>query len=245
MAEINFKCIVLLNQKEYNEYYTSNEVLKNGCPVICVIPESDGQNKKIMMKVGDGITSFRSLPWLSGLSADVFDWALQETKPEYTADEIKFKDGDTFQNKYDSGELKGNTGTSLRFRGEYNSSTEYVNNESFIDIVTAVNNTYLCKVTNTGQSLDSETYWAYISGQGTPGQDGTDGAQGAPGKDGEDGKTPIKGEDYWTTDDKKDIIQEIFKEISTNGLQIGSILLSYSSKDNQIIFEEKGGEESV
>ena len=90
MAEKTFKGIVLLNKKQYNEYYESNPVLKDGCPVICVITPEAGveADSKLMMKVGDGTTAFRSLPWLSGLSADVYDWALQETKPTYTASEI-------------------------------------------------------------------------------------------------------------------------------------------------------------
>ena len=90
MAEKTFKGIVLLNKKQYNEYYESNPILKDGCPVICVITPEAGveADSKLMMKVGDGTTAFRSLPWLSGLSADVYDWALQETKPTYTASEI-------------------------------------------------------------------------------------------------------------------------------------------------------------
>ena len=112
MAEKTFKGIVLLNKKQYNEYYESNPVLKNGCPVICVITPEAGveAESKLMMKVGDGTTAFRSLPWLSGLSADVYDWALQETKPTYTASEITFNDGENFQQKYDSGELTGPQG---------------------------------------------------------------------------------------------------------------------------------------
>lgn len=50
---------------------------------------------------------------------------------------------------------------------------------------------------------------------GAPGQDGApgkDGADGAPGKDGKDGKdgadgyTPVKGTDYWTVEDKAEIV---------------------------------------
>ena len=112
MADKIFKGIVLLNKKQYNEYYESNPVLKNGCPVICVITPEAGveAESKLMMKIGDGTTAFRSLPWLSGLSADVYDWALQETKPTYTASEIAFNDGENFQQKYDNGELTGPQG---------------------------------------------------------------------------------------------------------------------------------------
>ena len=40
---------------------------------------------------------------------------------------------------------------------------------------------------------------------GTPGKDGKNGTEGAPGKD---GHTPVKGEDYWTTSDKQEIVND-------------------------------------
>lgn len=63
---------------------------------ICItaIPTSDsntvGQVTKpaIMMKVGDGVTVFKDLPWTSALSADVYPWAKAATKPTYTASEV-------------------------------------------------------------------------------------------------------------------------------------------------------------
>lgn len=43
---------------------------------------------------------------------------------------------------------------------------------------------------------------------------------GPPGKD---GYTPIKGTDYWTSDDKKEIIEEVIKNIPEgNNYKIGS-----------------------
>lgn len=38
------------------------------------------------------------------------DWVKQEEKPTYTANEITFDDGETFQEKYNFGELKGEKG---------------------------------------------------------------------------------------------------------------------------------------
>lgn len=88
MAEKYVKSIVLLNVEDYEQFDSLNPVLKKGCPVICTIPIGESQEIKAMMKIGDGVNQFRSLPWLSALSADVFDWALQETKPIYNASEI-------------------------------------------------------------------------------------------------------------------------------------------------------------
>ena len=40
------------------------------------------------------------------------NWAKQEEKPTYTASEIAFEDGETFQEKYDTDKLKGTNGKS-------------------------------------------------------------------------------------------------------------------------------------
>lgn len=71
----------------------ANLVLKEGEIGICYIPEKtvvDGIKNPphVMMKVGDGVTPFASLKWLSARAADVEEWAKAETKPVYTAEEI-------------------------------------------------------------------------------------------------------------------------------------------------------------
>lgn len=43
----------------------------------------------ILMKVGDGTTAFKDLPWVSGAAADVYPWAKAATKPSYNYSEIK------------------------------------------------------------------------------------------------------------------------------------------------------------
>lgn len=76
-----------------------------------------------------------------------------------------------------------------------------------------------------------------LSGEGTAGKEGKDGKsayeiacengfegteeewldslQGEPGPQGEPGKTPIKGEDYWTEEDRASIVEE-FRAVSYN-----------------------------
>jgi hypothetical protein len=71
---------------------------------------------------------------------DIKKW--NSAKNEVTANDVTFEDGTTFQEKYDSGELKGE-----------------------------------------------------------------------PGKDGVDGKTPVKGEDYFTTTDKQELVDLVLAEI--------------------------------
>ncbi len=48
----------------------------------------DSSRPQYLIKVGDGITTFGSLPWLSAKAADVYAWAKASTKPTYTANEI-------------------------------------------------------------------------------------------------------------------------------------------------------------
>lgn len=42
----------------------------------------------VLMKVGDGETNYKDLPYLSARSQDVYSWAKAATKPSYAADEI-------------------------------------------------------------------------------------------------------------------------------------------------------------
>lgn len=52
---------------------------------------------------------------------------------------------------------------------------------------------------------------------GEPGKDGKDGVDGQPGsngKDGADGKTPVKGVDYFTPDEKAEMVREVTEEVS-------------------------------
>ena len=47
---------------------------------------------------------------------------------------------------------------------------------------------------------------------GVDGKDGVNGKDGENGKDGADGYTPIKGTDYWTDEDKNEIVDTVVKE---------------------------------
>ena len=71
----------------------ANLILKEGEVGICAIPAGttvDGVKNPphVMMKVGDGTSTFSALKWLSARAADVEDWAKAETKPVYSAEEI-------------------------------------------------------------------------------------------------------------------------------------------------------------
>ena len=87
----------------------------------------------------------------------------------------------------------GATGVSMRLKGAWSSTVAYVNNSSYIDLVTYNGNTYACKVSNTNQAVTNTTYWELIAKKGdtgAQGPQGTTGATGAQGPKGDTGATP-------------------------------------------------------
>lgn len=100
MAEKILNTRIQLKYDSYENWFNSdvagqgaNLVLKEGEVGICAIPAGtsiDGIKNPphVMMKVGDGLTAFSGLKWLSARAADVEDWAKAETKPIYSAEEI-------------------------------------------------------------------------------------------------------------------------------------------------------------
>ena len=75
-----------------------NLVLLAGEVGICSIPVTDPQGKVMqevppatLIKVGDGTSKFKDLPWLSAKAADVYPWAKAASKPSYDYSEIKNK----------------------------------------------------------------------------------------------------------------------------------------------------------
>ena len=58
-----------------------NLVLKKGEAGVYVVPADANNSIKaaLLMKIGDGTTAFKDLPWLSGEAADVYEWAKQSS----------------------------------------------------------------------------------------------------------------------------------------------------------------------
>lgn len=75
---------------------------------------------------------------------------------------------DLVAHKGDTGE-KGEKGISFRHKGEWNSSTEYVKNSKYIDVVLSNGSSYSCKSTHTGQEPPNNTYWALVAHKGLDG----------------------------------------------------------------------------
>ena len=103
MANKTFNTRLKLKYDTYTNWHTKNPVLLAGELAICVVPADSNQatnEPTVLMKCGDGTSTFNELGWISGLSADVYGWAKSENKPKYSANEI------TGLSDYISGEVQ-------------------------------------------------------------------------------------------------------------------------------------------
>lgn len=100
MAENVLETRILLRYGTYQQWMNSNVILLQGEAAICAFPRNKTIDQMsddspantppaIGIKIGDGYHRFDELPWVQAVAADVFNWAKQETKPIYTAQEIQ------------------------------------------------------------------------------------------------------------------------------------------------------------
>ena len=91
---------ILLRYDTYSRWMNSTLILLKGEAAICSFPTSHTLENMsndypfdtppaIGIKIGDGLHRFYELPWVQGVAADVYSWAKQQTKPQYTASEIQ------------------------------------------------------------------------------------------------------------------------------------------------------------
>lgn len=94
MAEKTLQTRIQLKYDTYTNWATNNPVLKAGEIAVTTIATGNTQTvnsvtpPQVLFKVGDGTTAYNSLPWASGLAADVYSWAKTAAKPTYTASEV-------------------------------------------------------------------------------------------------------------------------------------------------------------
>lgn len=81
----------------------------------------------------------------------------------------------------------------LKPTGAYNNTREYKK----LDVVIYQGSSYVAKSDSIGQLPTNTTYWNCIAEKGDTGTDG------------QDGHTPVKGTDYWTTQDKQEIVTDV------------------------------------
>lgn len=250
-------------------------------------PTTDGVVGQVLSIDNDGNTIWRTLkefdgdyahldnkPSINGVELDG-DKSLEDLniKQTYTADDIPFADGETFQQKFNNGELKGQDGVSGAdgitphigdngnwfigetdtnkpaqgangvngndgvgiTKSEVNTSGElvitYSNGDSTnlgkivgkdgLDGTNGQNGLSAYEIAKNGGFIGTEEEWLKsLKGadgakgeQGEQGIQGAQGIQGEKGKDGADGKTPVKGTDYFTAEDKTEFTAEVAKSL--------------------------------
>ena len=96
MATKTMQTRLQMKRDLYANWVEKNPQLLEGELAVVIIPAEAGavvQEPAVMLKVGakneaGELYNFNDLPWLSAVSADVYDWAKAAEKPEYSVDEI-------------------------------------------------------------------------------------------------------------------------------------------------------------
>lgn len=214
---------------------------------------------------GDDYAHLNNKPSINGVELNG-DKSLEDLniKQTYTADDIPFADGETFQQKFNNGELKGQDGVSGAdgitphigdngnwfigetdtnkpsqgtngvngndgvgvAKSEVNTSGElvitYSNGDSTnlgkivgkdgLDGTNGQNGLSAYEIAKNGGFIGTEEDWLK-SLKGADGAKGEQGEQGEKGQNGTDGKTPVKGTDYFTAEDKSEFTAEVTESL--------------------------------
>ena len=95
-----FQTRIQLKYDSYENWMTRDPVLLAGEIAVATVGTTNGtvanpsnpsfQNlPNVVLKVGDGVTEYSKLKFVSGLAADVYEWAKADKKPSYSANEIQ------------------------------------------------------------------------------------------------------------------------------------------------------------
>lgn len=262
-------------------------------------PTTDGVVGQVLSIDNDGNTIWRTLkefdgdyahldnkPSINGVELNG-DKSLEDLniKQTYTADDISFTDGETFQQKFNNGELKGQDGVSGAdgitphigdngnwfigetdtnkpsqgtngvngndgvgvTKSEVNTSGElvitYSNGDSTnlgkvvgkdgLDGTNGQNGLSAYEIAKNGGFIGTEEDWlkSLKGTDGAKGEQGIQGIQGEKGKDGADGKTPVKGTDYFTVEDKNEFTAEITKSLEKKITNKADLITTYNIFD--------------
>lgn len=98
MAENVLETKIQLRYGTYSQWMNSDVILMQGEAAICAFPYSntivssdlrpEHTPPAIGIKIGDGTHYFYELPWVQAIAADVYNWAKDSQKPQYSAQEI-------------------------------------------------------------------------------------------------------------------------------------------------------------
>lgn len=198
-------------------------------------PTTDGVVGQVLSIDNDGNTIWRTLkefdgdyahldnkPSINGVELNG-DKSLEDLniKQTYTADDIPFADGETFQQKFNNGELKGQNGLS---------AYEIAKNGGFI----GTEEEWLKSLKGADGAKGEQGEQGIQGAQGIQGEKGDQGIQGEKGKDGADGKTPVKGIDYFTAEDKTEFTAEVTKSFENKITNKADLITTYNIFDFNI-----------
>nr|DAH47176.1 MAG TPA: BppU domain protein [Caudoviricetes sp.] len=145
-------------------------------------------------------------------------------KQNYTADDIHFVDGMSFQEKYDKGELKGQKGEQglQGEKGEKGDQGERgQDGTNGVDGINGKDGTGITK----SEIVNGELVVTYSDGN-SANLGKVVGENGQKGQDGVDGRTPEKGVDYFTDEDKTNFTAKITNNLEPMFNQKQDILVS-------------------
>jgi hypothetical protein len=189
-------------------------------------PTTDGVVGQVLSIDNDGNTIWRTLkefdgdyahldnkPSINGVELNG-DKSLEDLniKQTYTADDISFADGETFQQKFNNGELKGQDGVSgadgitphIGDNGNWFIGETDTNKPS--QGTNGVNGNDGVGIAKSEVNASGELVITYSNGDSTN-------LGKIVGKDGLDGKTPVKGVDYFTAEDKSEFTAEVTENL--------------------------------
>lgn len=189
-------------------------------------PTTNGVVGQVLSIDNDGNTIWRTLkefdgdyahlsnrPSINGVELNG-DKSLEDLniKQTYTADDIPFADGETFQQKFNNGELKGQDGVSgadgitphIGDNGNWFIGETDTNKPS--QGTNGVNGNDGVGITKSEVNTSGELVITYSNGDSTN-------LGKIVGKDGQDGKTPVKGVDYFTAEDKSEFTAEVAENL--------------------------------
>lgn len=189
-------------------------------------PPTNGVVGQVLSIDNDGNTIWRTLkefdgdyahlsnrPSINGVELNG-DKSLEDLniKQTYTADDITFADGETFQQKFNNGELKGQDGVSgadgitphIGDNGNWFIGETDTNKPS--QGTNGVNGNDGVGIAKSEVNASGELVITYSNGDSTN-------LGKIVGKDGLDGKTPVKGVDYFTAEDKSEFTAEVTENL--------------------------------
>ena len=200
----------IYNGKDGSSIQSIQRTVGNGAPGTMdtyTITLTDGSKTTFQVyngRDGEGAGDMTSMVYdPQGKAQDIFAYADNLLKT-IDASSVTFADGQTWQQKYDAGEFKGQDGEQGQPGKDGEPGKDGQNGQPGKDGTSVT-------VSNVSESTaDGGTNVVTFSdGKKLNIKNGSKGSDGAPGAKGDPGHTPVKGTDYWTPTDKAEMINDV------------------------------------